>query len=73
MKTWTLDELIEGFRNRNKNALARAITLAESQRSDHQTLVHELLKKFQSPKVLFGLVFQGHLELGNQVSLKSLA
>ncbi len=57
MKTWTLEDLVEGFARRDKNALARAITLAESQRSDHQSLIHELLKKIkaQKPSIRLGI------------------
>lgn len=50
MKAWTLEELKEGFKNKEKNALARSITLAESLREDHRELVSELLKQLPSRK-----------------------
>lgn len=50
MKTWTLDELKLGFKNKDKNALARAITLAESIREDHRELVSRLLKELPLTK-----------------------
>ena len=57
MKTWTLVELIDGFAKKDKNALARSITFAESQRIDHQELIHALLKKLKptKPSVRLGI------------------
>lgn len=44
MKSWTLAELLAGFQRRDMNALARAITLAESLRPEHQALAQDLLQ-----------------------------
>lgn len=44
MKSWTLAELLAGFTQRDKNALARAITLVESLKPEHQALAQELLQ-----------------------------
>lgn len=49
MRTWTLDDFIQGFKDQNKNALARAITLVESKLPEHQKLAQELLEKL-APK-----------------------
>lgn len=40
---WTLEELLAGFKQHDRNALARAITLVESTKPEHQELAHELL------------------------------
>ena len=59
MKIWTLQELHEGFKARDKNALARSITLAESSRVDHQELIHALLKILMTPKPSIRLGISG--------------
>jgi LAO/AO transport system kinase len=43
-KTLTLDDYLQGFKNKDRTILSRAITLVESQNSDHQILAQELLK-----------------------------
>jgi LAO/AO transport system kinase len=50
LKNWTLKELQLGFKNKDKNALARAITLVESTLEEHQKLAQELLQSFK-PKL----------------------
>lgn len=43
-KTLTLNDYLEGFKNKDRTILSRAITLVESQNPDHQKLAQELLK-----------------------------
>ncbi len=43
MKSWSVLELIDGFKTQDTNALARAITYAESLRPEHQKVTQELL------------------------------
>lgn len=44
-KTLSLDDYLEGFKKQDRTILARAITLVESQNSDHQKLAQKLLQK----------------------------
>jgi len=48
--TWTLERLLNGFAQGERIALARAITLVESQLPEHQRLAAELLKNLPAPK-----------------------
>lgn len=43
-KTLTLNDYLEGFKNKDRTILSRAITLVESQNPEHQKLAQELLK-----------------------------
>lgn len=43
-KALNLDDYLEGFKNRDRTILARAITLVESRHAEHQNLAQELLK-----------------------------
>ena len=43
-KTLTLEDFLAGFKDQDRTILSRAITLVESQNSDHQKLAQELLK-----------------------------
>ena len=43
-KAPTLQDYLTGFQNKDRTLLARAITLVESQNSEHQKLAQELLK-----------------------------
>lgn len=43
--TLTLNDYLDGFKNKNRTILARAITLVESQNSEHHQLAQELLQK----------------------------
>lgn len=43
-KTLLLQDYIDGFKNKDRTILARAITLVESSNPDHQKLAQELLK-----------------------------
>lgn len=47
---WTLDDLLKGFKNKDRNALARAITLVESQKEDHQELGRKLIEALEVSK-----------------------
>ena len=40
----TLLQYLEGFKNKDRTILARAITLVESQNTDHQKLAQDLIK-----------------------------
>jgi LAO/AO transport system kinase len=44
LKNWSVEELLSGFKAQDKNALARAITYAESLKPEHQKLTQELLE-----------------------------
>ncbi len=46
MRRWSRDELVAGIRAKDRNALARAITLAESERADHRALASEVIAAF---------------------------
>lgn len=41
----SLDDYLEGFKTKNRTILARAITLVESERPEHQELAQKLLQK----------------------------
>ncbi len=41
----TLEDLLEGFKTKNRTILARAITLVESEKKEHQDLAQKLLQK----------------------------
>lgn len=43
-KLLTLDDYLQGFKNKDRTILSRAITLVESQNQEHQKLAQELLK-----------------------------
>ncbi len=43
-KILTLNDYLEGFKNKDRTILSRAITLVESQNQDHQKLAQELLQ-----------------------------
>lgn len=47
---WSLEKLLEGFRNGDRNALARAITLVESTLLEHQKLAQDLLAGLPAAK-----------------------
>lgn len=47
---WSLEDLLKGFKNKDRNALARAITLVESQKEEHQDLARELLAALPETK-----------------------
>lgn len=44
-KTLTLQDYLQGFQDKNRTILARAITLVESHHPDHQKLAQELIQK----------------------------
>ncbi len=71
MKNWTKEEFITGFKNQDKIALSKAITLVESSKPEHKALAQELLTLLKPSKPTKRIGISGTPGVGKSTFIES--
>ncbi|MBY0517922.1 MAG: methylmalonyl Co-A mutase-associated GTPase MeaB [Bacteriovoracaceae bacterium] len=71
MKNWTKEDFVNGFKNRDKNALSKAITLIESSKAEHKILAQELLNILKPSKPTKRIGISGTPGVGKSTFIES--